>query len=232
MPCYELNYYKFNLIKSSSKDVTNFFYQIPIFINDNQSSTAQCSIQNSNDYAMNCVIFGIKCPRNIILDNKEFPPEEYVFYPNTTFFNDFTGKRTITIKPGKIRKGQCDPTNSKYSFTFIQNDFDYKTNSIIYFNLTISLNSINYLSNCSVNLSEPNNDINCAINTCSKAEEDILITANPEPDYQIFYPNSTFFEDFINKKTTTIIMSQSGMIIRQQNGFILTDNYVNENDYI
>ena len=217
LPCNELNYYKFNLINSSSKGGKRFFYEIPILINDDQGSYAPCTIEDSNEYNMSCVIFSINCPRNIILDNKEIIIEEYIFYPNTTFFYEFTGKRTITIKPGRIRKGQCDSNNSKYTFTIIQNDFDYKTNSIIYFNLNISIHSIEYISNCSIDLSSKNNEINCQMNTCPKVEDDLIIKTNPQQDYQTLYLNSTYFEDFINKKTTTIKMSKSGMKIKQSN---------------
>ena len=231
LPCAPGKNYNFNLINSSSKDFpSETDFEIPVLINDTKKYNAICTIINSKDYNMSCIISNIYCPNNIILN--EIDPNETLFYPNTTFFNNFSNKRTITIKPGKIKKGQCIST-SQYNFTFVQNEIDYKTNSIINFNLDTLLNITKlYSSSCSINLSNTNNAINCKIDFCPSEEYDLFINSNPNADYKTLNPNSIFFEDFINKNTTTIIMSQSGMIIKNQNGMILSDNYINENDII
>ena len=231
LPCAPGKNYNFNLINSSSKDFpSETDFEIPVLINDTKKYNAICTIINSKDYNMSCIISNIYCPNNIILN--EIDPNETLFYPNTTFFNNFSNKRTITIKPGKIKKGQCIST-SQYNFTFVQNEIDYKTNSIINFNLDTLLNITKlYSSSCSINLSNTNNAINCKIDFCPSEEYDLFINSNPNADYKTLNPNSIFFEDFINKNTTTIIMPQSGMIIKNQNGMILSDNYINEKDII
>ena len=231
--CTEDYYYKFNLIKTSSKYIPNEAdFEISVLINDSMNVKTICTVKNSDNYNMTCIINDNICPSNIILNNDGIEPNEELFYPNTTFFNDFNNKRTITIKPGKIQKGKCDNSSSNYNFFFVQNNFDFNIDSVINFNLITYLNSQQYTSSCSINLENEENIINCLINTCPRTEYDLLIASNPDPDYETLYPNSIFFEDFINKNTTTIIMSKSGMIIKQENGFILTNNYINENDII
>ena len=226
-----ISIYSFNLIKTSSKYIPNDAeIEIPIIV-DNSNDKAFCIIKNSDNYNMSCIINGINCPSNIILNNVEIKPNETLYYPNTTFFKDFNNKRTITIKSGKIQKGKCD-SSSNYNFTFIQNDFDYNTNSVVNFDLPIYLNSQQYISHCSINLTNEENIINCLVNACPDTEDDLLIASNPNPDYETLYPNSIFFEDFISKNTTTIIMPKTGLIIKKENGFMLTNNYINENDII
>ena len=223
--------YTFNLINTSSsyipKEAT---IEIPILINDNENYIAKCSIQNSPLYNMSCKIEDITCPKNIILNNDKINPEETLFYPNTTFFNDFNNKRTITIKSGKIQKGQCE--SSQYHFTFIKNKIDNKTDFKINFKLNTLLDLNPYTSNCYINISGIDDTIYCRVNKCPDSDDDLLILSNPENDYTSMYPNSIFFESFPTKNTTTIVMSNSGLILKNQDGFIITQNYINEDDLI
>ena len=223
--------YTFNLINTSSPNIPNeATINIPILINDNEKYIAKCTIQNSPLYNMSCKIEDINCPKNIILNNDKINPEETLFYPNTTFFNDFNNKRTITIKSGKIQKGQC--SSSQYHFTFIENKIDYKTDFKINFKLNILLDLKPYTANCYINISGIDDIIYCRINKCPDSDDDLLILSNPENDYTSMYPNSIFFENFPTKNTTTIVMSNSGLILKNQDGFIITQNYINENDPI
>ena len=230
LQCASSGHYYFNILNTSCPYIPReAIVEIPVLVNDNEDYIAYCTIKNSANY-MDCVINDIDCPENIILNNERIEPNETLFYPNTTFFNDFKNKRTITIKAGKIHKGQCEHS-TKYHFTFTENEIDYITDSVIIFNLPTSINSKQYISNCSINLTSEEKIINCFINTCPEADNFILIESNPTPDYKSLYPNSTFFENFINKNISTILMSKSGVIIKQENGFILTDNYLNDKIY-
>ena len=231
LKCDNEDSYTFNIIKTSSKSIpqeTNI--EIPITINDNQKKQAICTIKNSNEYNMICVINGVNCPKNIILSNIQIEPNETLFYPNTLFFNDFNNKRTIAIKAGTIKKSKF--ASSKYSFTFEQSEIDYKSNSLINFNLMTLIDKIEYTSNCYMNISGIDNTIYCEANANPDNDDDLLIQFNPNSDYRTLYPNSIFFENFVTKNTTTIIKSNSGLIIKEQNGFVITNNYVKENDII
>ena len=231
LSCHSEAPYTFNLIDTSSLNIPNeVSIDIPVLINNDENYIAKCVIKNSDKYNMSCNISDIKCPKNIILNNEKINPNEILFYPNTTFFNGFNNKRTITIKAGKIQKGQC--ASSKYNYTFIENKIDYSYNSIINFKLNTSLDGYPYISNCYINISEINAIINCQINKCQDSDDDLLVKSNPENDYTTMYPNSIFFDCFHKKNTTTIIMKNSGLIIKQQNAFIITENDVKENDTI
>ena len=233
LPCRSEPPYTFNLIDTSSLNIPNeVIIDIPVLINNDENYIAKCLIKNSERYNMSCNISDIKCPKNIILNNEKINPDEILFYPNTTFFNDFNNKRTITIKAGKIQKGQCESSKYNYNYTFIENKIDYNYNSIINFKLNTLLDLKPYISNCYINISGINNTIFCQINKCPDSDDDLLILSNPENDYASMYPNSIFFEGFPSKNTTTIVMKNSGLIIKNQNGFIITENDVKENDTI
>ena len=220
--------YTFNLRKSSSQNIPKAaFIQIPINLDDNKYN-ANCSIINSNEYKMDCIINEkVECPRNIILDNDIIKPDETVFEPNTTFFNDFNNKRTITITAGRLKKGVCDTMNNIYNFTFENNIIDYKINTTIEFELIIKLENENKTSNCKINLNNENNIIYCEVYKCPALGEDVFIVANPEPNYKSLYPNSLFFENFPASNTTTILTSETSVIIKSEDSFIITDNYIN-----
>ena len=220
--------YTFNLRKSSSQNIPKAaFIQIPINLDDNKYN-ANCSIINSNEYKMDCIINEkVECPRNIILDNDIIKPDETVFEPNTTFFNDFNNKRTITITAGRLKKGVCDTMNNIYNFTFENNIIDYKINTTIEFELIIKLENENKTSNCKINLNNENNIIYCEVYKCPALGEDVFIVANPEPNYKSLYPNSLFFENFPASNTTTILTSETSVIIKYEDSFIITDNYIN-----
>lgn len=220
--------YTFNLRKSSSQNIPKAaFVRIPINLDDNKYN-ANCSIINSNEYKMDCIINEkVECPRNIILDDDIIKPDETVFEPNTTFFNDFNNKRTITITAGRLKKGVCDTMNNIYNFTFENNILDYKINSTIEFELIIKLENENKTSNCKINLSNENNIIYCEVYKCPALGEDVFIVANPEPNYKSLYPNSLFFENFPASNTTTILTSETSVIIKYEDSFIITDNYIN-----
>ena len=225
LSCDSTEHYNFNIFTSNQEIPEEATVEIQVIINDTENYNATCSIKNSANY-MNCTIYNIACPKNIILKNERKMINESLFYPNTTFFYDFYNRSTITIKAGKMRKGHCE--DSSYHFTFEENEFDL-INSNITFNLSTLIDSKQFISNCSIDLANKNNIINCFIDSCPETDNYILIESNPKSDYISLYPNSIFFEEFVNKTALTITMQESGMIIKQQNGFILSDNYLNDN---
>ena len=233
--CLSSQNYKFNLINTSSKSVipleTNI--TINVLINDKEEKIAICSLERRYKYNMSCIIKDVICPRNIILNNKELKPDETIYYPNTLFFNDFNNKRTIIIKSGNLKKGLCDLSTNKYNYTFTNNEIDYNINKDIHFTINTISNGNKIPTNCYINQNDEDNIIKCSMNFCpNKEEHDLTIESNPNADYTSLNPNSIFFEDFKNKNTTSIIMESYGIIIKEQNRFILTDNYIIENDII
>ena len=224
--------YIFNLINTSSPNIPNdVTIEIPIFVNDNEFHKAKCHVQNSPRYNMSCEIENINCPKNIIL-YKKIEPNETLFSPHTTFFNDFNNKRTITIELGKIKKGECiqalSASDSQYHFNITDNKVDYHSDSVINFKLYIFFYFQLFTSYCYINISEvDDNTIYCHLIRCPISDDDLAVASKPENDYISMYPNSIFFENF-TKNTTTIAMEDSGLIIKNQEGFIITQNYVKE----
>ena len=230
--------YKFNLVNTlSSEEIpkqTEFKINIFVDNEDNAINTATCITKPSSKYSMSCTIEGINCVKDIILaDNTIDSPNKEIFAPNTTFFNDFNNKRTISIYAGKIIKGNCD-SQQNYNFSFVNNTFTYVIDKNIDFDLTIPLKDKSPIAKCNLSLSGKDNTILCNIEgICPREEEDIIIKADPSPNYSILFPNSLFYFDFINKNTTTLVMKDSGMIIKgenEENGFyfIITDNVVKD----
>ena len=117
--------------------------------------------------------------------------------------------------------------NNIYNFTFENNIIDYKINTTIEFELIIKLENENKTSNCKINLNNENNIIYCEVYKCPALGEDVFIVANPEPNYKSLYPNSLFFENFPASNTTTILTSETSVIIKYEDSFIITDNYIN-----
>ena len=193
--------YIFNLINTSSPNIPNdVTIEIPIFVNDNEFHKAKCHVQNSQRYNMSCEIENINCPKNIIL-YKKIEPNETLFSPHTTFFNDFNNKRTITIELGKIKKGECiqalSASDSQYHFNIIDNKVDYHSDSVINFKLYIFFYFQLFTSYCYINISEvDDNTIYCHLIRCPISDDDLAVVSKPENDYISMYPNSIFFENF------------------------------------
>ena len=71
------------------------------------------------------------------------------------------------------------------------------------------------IAECILNLSQ-DNIITCHTRGKLSEDDDIIIESDPSPNYSLFYPNSLYFINFFNQKTTTIRMEESGMIIKGQ----------------
>ena len=160
-----------------------------------------------------------------------------LFYPDTIFFYNFGGKRTLTLKPGKLNRGQCNTIEDKiiYDFNFTNNEFYYYINRSIEFSLSINYNEDNYTSFCKLNLSNKDNDIICSLeNVCPK---DFKINNNPSIDYYYLPDATIIYEDFATKEIVTIVMNPDGKIIKKgliddKYRFIITNNSVLGNKII
>ena len=236
--------YQFNLINTISSDsIPEKDFKINVLINETKKGNAICMIRNLNKpYSMICTIEGEKnFVQDIILNdiNIEYNPNIEIFSPNTAFFKGFNNKRTITIKSGKLIKGECHMTGKtqyQYNFSFINNEFSYSYNKDITFNLKLIIDETSYDDSiCFLNLSDENKIISCNINDipkCPNDKDDLLITSNPSPNYGALYPNSIFYEGFIDKNTVTISMKDNGKIIKEESNenkliFTITENTIN-----
>ena len=189
---------------------------------------------------MNCFIEGVNCPKEIMLYNYYLEPNIELYSPHTTYFYDFNEKRTITIKAGKINKGECislQDGKKQYSFKFTDNEIFYNVDKNISIILNIVIGDIEKTANCYLNLLKKENPIICDVDICPNEDNDISIKNNPDIDYESFYPNTIYFDNFEMRKTTTIINDNTGMIIKGERkdntfSFIITENKINENDSI
>ena len=189
---------------------------------------------------MNCIVKGVNCAKEIMLFNNDLEPNIELYSPHTTYFYDFNDKKTITIRPGKINKGDCvilEDDKKEYSFKFTDNEITYNIDKSITINLYIVIGGTEKIANCNLNLSGKENPIICNVDICPNEEDDININNNPDPDYDSLYPNTIYFENFAKSNTTTIINDKNGMIIKGEINdntisFIITENIVNENDLI
>ena len=245
--CKEGGQFKFNLINTISSNNIPEEKKISIAIKTNNKGNikrALCTIKKANKYSMTCISEENYCPQDIILygDSIKPNPNNTLFSPNSTFFNDFNNKRTVTIKAGKLNKGECHiiggitDITEQYNFSFTDNIFTYNIDKDITFNLKIILkDETESTAKCVLNLSGKDNTILCNSNVCPNEGDDLEIKADPTPIYNVISPNSIFFEGFSGGNTTTIVMNQTGMIIKKkyndekQLEFIITDNYVNGN---
>jgi hypothetical protein len=250
--CKEGDNFKFNLINTISSNNIPEEKKIDIKIKTNNSNEeeikkAYCTIKKSNKYSMTCVSEDKYCPQDIILyeDSIKPNPNSTLFSPNSVFFNDFNEKRTITIKAGKLNKGECHimgdigETIEQYSFNFTDNIFTYYVDKEINFKLKIILkDDTESIAKCVFNLSGEDKTISCLADVCPNEGDDIEIKSDPSPIYNVLSPNSIWFEGFSNINTITILMKETGMIIKEkindqnQLEFIITNNIVNGNKTI
>ena len=246
--CEEGKDFQFNLINSISIEdiLEEKTFEIDIIIiNENNKEEIKinktvCTIKNQNKYSMNCFIKDVNCIKEIMLYNSDLKPNIELYSPHTTYFYDFNKKRTITIRAGKINKGECislQDDKQEYSFRFTGNEISYNDDKSININLNIFIGDIEKTAMCNLNLSNKENPIICFVDICPNKENDISIKNNPDPSYNSFYPNTIYFDNFAMRKTTTIINDITGMIIKGERidnvfSFIITENKINENDII
>ena len=196
-----------------------------ILINETIKRKAQCSLENNTNYAMDCFIpnetyipFDIIFPENVIKTDYD------LFRPNTVFYYDFEGKRTLTIKSGKLNRGKCTISQDNkmiYNFKITDNVHLYNIDKEIPFDLILKFNEIEKTSLCSMNLSGEDNTINC--NLEDYCPDYFKIKNDPSVDYYSLQPNITVkYEEFINKEIYIIKMSEKGKIIKTD---FTEDNY-------
>jgi len=186
---------------------------------------------------MSCFIEGVSCAKEIMLYNTHLEPNIELYSPHTTYFYDFNEKRTITIRAGKINKGEfisLEDGKQQYSFKFTDNGISFNKDKNININLVIIIGDIAKTSICNLNLSRKENPIICNVDICPNEENDLN---NPDIDYESFYPNTIYFDNFAMRKIITIINDITGMIIKGERNdntfsFIITENKINENDLI
>ena len=231
--------YQFRILNTLSysiiPEVSNIELNIKINNTENKN-TAICTLAQSNQYHMNCKIEGLKCVDDIQLSHNDTIDIEK-FKPNTIFFKDFNNKKTITIKAGKLLKGKLYfplSTQNEYYFSFENNTFTYPINKSISFDLNVESGNNSYTAKCELNSTKEENIILCSIKDNNILNDDIKIVSNPSAKYNILYPDSIFFTNFVNKNITMITMNDSGKIIKEKNNeenklsFTITDNSIND----
>ena len=233
--CIHSGYYQFKILYIRS--ITKLPRNISLEIKEGDNNKAICEVKDyETPYTLNCVMEG--CSYNSInLTNKEIESNTELFYPNTFFYNGFN-KRTLSIRGGKIEKGSCiylNAGNYQYKYNISNNNIDNTDlQKAINFNLYTSFNSENSReinTSCEINLSGGDNTAHCTLNldTCPDIGDDIYIKQNVTNDYTSDPIYSFFYFDFNNKTTTTIRTTNSSIIIKGKDNFILTDNIVNTN---
>jgi hypothetical protein len=168
---------------------------------------------DNNIYKSNCS-FNIDS-QNIIcedIDNKltidddiiiKSTPEYIILNNQTLYFLNFENKRTYTIKAGLIEKLQCtSELFSIYSFNLIKTSSKYIPNDAE-IEIPIIVGNSNDKAFCIIKNSD-NYNMSCIINGINCPSKIILINEEIKPNETLYYPNTTFFKDFNNKRTITI----------------------------
>ena len=149
------------------------------------------------------------CPDYIELTNNQKEINTEIFSPDSLFYYDFNGKRTISVNAGKLIKGKCEKSNNeniqyRYTYTFINNSIDYteedKYLEFILYTTFRSNEQEEKLTICNINLSGFDNTSYCYLDLdeCNE-EDDIYIKQNVTKNYTSnLSPNSVFYSDFNN----------------------------------
>ena len=239
-PCKEGQDYQFRILNTKSspnipeEKAINISIEINNDINGSKNTSAICFLQKNDIYHMNCEIEGLNCVNDIKLSDDINTRD--IFGANTTFFQEFNNRRTITIKAGELVKGKLYTLlndETEYYFTFKNNQFSEEIDKDISFTLKFKSKGVSETAKCIILNLSPENIITCNTSGKLSEDDDIIIESDPSPNYGLFYPNSLYFINFFNQKTTTIRMEESGMIIKGQiNGnklsFIITHNTIND----
>ena len=204
------------------------------FINESEKrdNNAYCSL---NDTCAICMLEEINMPDDIIITEN---PSSIINGSNSLYFENFDGKRTLTIKAGKLSKGICNKNNN-LEFQIL-NNYIPKEKFNGTFQLEIIIEEKKKNSTCYYDLSEKqNNNITCFVENYICSDDMIITIGNkdPEPDYDSLELISVYFEGFANLKYQICInMEEEGMIIKnlneEKNKFKLTKNQIINNQTI
>ena len=232
--CKENQKYQYSItLQTISKNIPEgkeFEMKVKTKNEDTELKKAICTINKSTTYF--CIVESDYCPEDIIFTEEDISPIIELTSRYTIFFNDFKNKRTITVIAGKLNKGKYLENENKYSFNFTNNIFTFSFDKEINFILNVFIKESKQ-AKCHFNLFDKDKIILCDIEKyCPNEEDDLIIESNPSQNYGILFPNTIWYEKFIDCKTITIV--NEGMIIRGENinnklSFIITNNKLNEN---
>ena len=166
------NIYRFRILNVKSPYISelNKYIYLNISINGTEYNIAQCPVINKTNYAMECSISDISyIPFDIIFPENTIETSFSLFEHTTTFFENFNGKRTLTVKPGILNRGKCVTTEDNiniYYFNITDCEFyyNYTGRNPVKFNLSLDFDGVQKNANCNINLSGiDTNTINCSL---------------------------------------------------------------------
>ena len=236
LPCDNNLNYQFQ-IEVESPYIEQIYFNLNVsFRNENEKENiANCSLNNNY---INCTILEEgNCSKDIIISNITIMPNKEFDGKNTFYFENFEGKRTLTIRPGKLSKGICN--KNRLEFQFFNNNIPNEEQFNGEFQLEILIKEETYNSICNYLLNEiQNNNITCFVENYNCLDDEIISIGNkdPEPDYNSSELISIYFEGFANIKYQICInIKKEGMILKnenEKNKFYLTNNQIINNQAI
>ena len=131
--CSTGNNYQFRIL--NVRPFSEIPYNEKLTIKVTNNNTATCDIKKGN--SSNTITCNVDtCLDHLELVNKQNESNTEIF-PYTLFYNEFNNKSVISIKAGKLNKGECNKISEvhyEYKYNFTDNYIDYMKNYIISFN--------------------------------------------------------------------------------------------------